>query len=67
MEHVPGRSINLAMSVRGLSALNSIGLGKDLFRNGQNIRIKKIFLKSRLQNKCKAGHKHRVWKIWQKE
>ena len=28
MEHVPGRSINLAMSVRGLSALNSIGLGK---------------------------------------
>ena len=35
MEHVPGRSINLAMSVRGLSALNSIGLGKDLFRNGQ--------------------------------
>ena len=36
MEHVPGRSINLAMSVRGLSALNSIGLGKDLFINGQN-------------------------------
>ena len=27
LEHVPGRSINLAMSVRGLSALNSIGLG----------------------------------------
>ena len=27
MEHVPGRSINLAMSVRGLSALNRIGLG----------------------------------------
>ena len=42
MEHVPGRSINLAMSVRGLSALNSIGLGKDLFINGQNTRIKKV-------------------------
>lgn len=27
LEHVPGRSINLAMSVRGLSALNTIGLG----------------------------------------
>ena len=27
LEHVPGRSINLAMSVRGLSALDSIGLG----------------------------------------
>lgn len=26
MEHVPGRSINLAMSVRGLGALNKIGL-----------------------------------------
>ena len=46
MEHVPGRSINLAMSVRGLSALNSIGLGKDLFRNGQNTRIKKMFYPS---------------------
>ena len=42
MEHVPGRSINLAMSVRGLSALNSIGLGKDLFRNGQNTQIAPI-------------------------
>ena len=28
MEHVAGRSINLAMSVRGLSALNQIGIGK---------------------------------------
>ena len=27
LEHVPGKSINLAMSIRGLSALNSIGLG----------------------------------------
>ena len=27
MEHVPGKSINLAMSVRGLSALERIGLG----------------------------------------
>lgn len=27
MEHVPGRSINLAMSVRGLTALGLIGLG----------------------------------------
>jgi len=27
LEHVQGKSINLAMSVRGLSALNSIGLG----------------------------------------
>ena len=44
MEHVPGRSINLAMSVRGMSAMNSIGLGKDLFRNGQNTRIKKNVL-----------------------
>jgi len=26
MEHVPGRSINLAMSVRGLGALNKVGL-----------------------------------------
>ena len=26
MEHVPGRSINLAMSVRGLGALNKIEL-----------------------------------------
>merc|ERR1711936_1395898 len=26
MEHVPGRSINLAMSVRGLGALSKIGL-----------------------------------------
>ena len=31
LEHVPGRSINLAMSVRGLSAMNSIGLGKEEF------------------------------------
>ena len=30
MEHVPGRSINLAMSIRGLSALNSIGLGNHI-------------------------------------
>ena len=29
LEHVPGRSINLAMSIRGLSALNSIGLGNE--------------------------------------
>ena len=43
MEHVPGRSINLAMSVRGLSALNSIGLGKDLFRNGQKTRVENFF------------------------
>jgi len=28
MEHVPGRSINLAMSVRGLSALDKINLGE---------------------------------------
>ena len=27
LEHVPGRSINLAMSVRGLTALDLIGLG----------------------------------------
>merc|ERR1712142_255360 len=27
MEHVPGRSINLAMSVRGLGALDGVGLG----------------------------------------
>lgn len=27
MEHVPGRSINLAMSHRGISALNGVGLG----------------------------------------
>ncbi|QQP53817.1 Kynurenine 3monooxygenase, partial [Caligus rogercresseyi] len=26
MEHVPGRSINLALSVRGLSGLNLVGL-----------------------------------------
>jgi len=30
MEHVPGRSINLAMSVRGMSAMNSIGLGNHI-------------------------------------
>ena len=30
MEHVPGRSINLAMSIRGLSALNGIGLGNHI-------------------------------------
>jgi len=30
LEHVPGRSINLAMSVRGLSALNKIGLGNHI-------------------------------------
>ena len=42
MEHVPGRSINLAMSVRGLSALNTIGLGKDVFRNGRNTQITPI-------------------------
>jgi kynurenine 3-monooxygenase len=28
MEHVPGRSINLAMSVRGLAALSKVGLGE---------------------------------------
>jgi kynurenine 3-monooxygenase len=28
LEHVPGKSINLAMSVRALSALDRIGLGK---------------------------------------
>ena len=27
LEHVPGKSINLAMSVRGLSGLDKIGLG----------------------------------------
>jgi kynurenine 3-monooxygenase len=27
LEHVSGKSINLAMSIRGLSALNTIGLG----------------------------------------
>merc|ERR1712142_1224820 len=35
MEHVPGRSINLAMSVRGLGALDGVGLGdhvKDMVR-----------------------------------
>ena len=42
MEHVPGRSINLAMSVRGLSALNTIGLGKDIFINGRNTQIAPI-------------------------
>lgn len=30
LEHVPGKSINLAMSVRGLSALNEIGLGNHI-------------------------------------
>ena len=28
MEHVAGKSINLAMSVRGLAALNQLGIGK---------------------------------------
>ena len=28
MEHVAGKSINLAMSVRGLSAMNKVGLGE---------------------------------------
>ena len=28
MEHVQGKSINLAMSVRGIAALNQIDLGK---------------------------------------
>ena len=42
MEHVPGRSINLAMSVRGMSAMNSIGLGKDIFINGRNTQIAPI-------------------------
>ena len=28
LEHVPGRSINLAMSVRGLAAMNKVGLGE---------------------------------------
>ena len=32
MEHVPGKSINLAMSVRGLTALDEIGLGGHIAR-----------------------------------
>merc|ERR1712240_606056 len=30
MEHVPGRSINLAMSVRGLAALRKVGLDEHM-------------------------------------
>lgn len=33
MEHVPGRSINLAMSIRGRSALREIGLEDDVIKN----------------------------------
>jgi len=33
MEHVPGRSINLAMSVRGRSAMRQVGLEEDVVRN----------------------------------
>merc|ERR1711962_1455218 len=32
MEHVPGRSINLAMSVRGLGALHKVGLDEHVKR-----------------------------------
>lgn len=28
IEHVPGKSINLAMSLRGISAMSKIGLGE---------------------------------------
>lgn len=33
MEHVPGRSINLAMSIRGRSALKEIGLEDEVIKN----------------------------------
>ena len=33
MEHVPGRSINLAMSVRGRSALSKVGVEEDIIAN----------------------------------
>ena len=33
MEHVPGRSINLAMSIRGRSALRAVGLEDEVIKN----------------------------------
>ena len=33
MEHVPGRSINLAMSIRGRSALREVGLEDEIIKN----------------------------------
>lgn len=33
MEHVPGRSINLAMSIRGRTALKEVGLEDDVIKN----------------------------------
>ena len=33
MEHVPGRSINLAMSIRGRSALREVGLEDEVIKN----------------------------------
>jgi kynurenine 3-monooxygenase len=43
LEHVPGKSINLAMSVRGLSALDKIGLGDHVAREyGIPMRARRI-------------------------
>lgn len=33
MEHVPGRSINLAMSIRGRSGLREVGLEDEIIKN----------------------------------
>lgn len=33
MEHVPGRSINLAMSIRGRSSLREVGLEDEIIKN----------------------------------
>lgn len=33
MEHVPGKSINLAMSIRGRSALREVGLEDEIIKN----------------------------------
>jgi len=53
MEHVPGRSINLAMSVRGISALHKIGLG-DHVRDEYGIPMKARMIHSQ------AGHTHSI-------
>lgn len=33
MEHVPGKSINLAISIRGRSSLREVGLEDDIIKN----------------------------------
>lgn len=61
-EHVKGRSINLALSVRGLAALEAVGLKEKIMPYGIPMYARLIHNKDGTKKRIPYGKSHQVRK-----